>query len=346
MLLSQQQLSTDVLDTPDDLGAIACEWNQLWLTCPDATPFQCPQWLLAVWKNIGEGELFVISVRSNLHLVAIAPCFIYRNSEGLRQLMLLGTGLADYNDVLVQPGFERAATQAISNTLQSFKDSWDYCDFQQVRATSPLMQLPYFRGWVAEKQRAEACPVLVLPQYRDGLGNVVSPRLMKNVEYYTRRATQVGELSFQDADSASLPELVEGLFCLHGAEWRTRGGSGVLWDSRVRNVHSKAAPALLSLGVLRLYCLRIGGQLAAIYYGFLWRGRAYYYLSGFDPQYASLSLGNIIVHHAICEAIGERARSFDFLRGGEPYKYRWGARDQESYTIKLRSAVEGREVQL
>jgi CelD/BcsL family acetyltransferase involved in cellulose biosynthesis len=79
---------------------------------------------------------------------------------------------------------------------------------------------------------------------------------------------------------------------------------------------------------LRLYRLRIAGAVAAVYYGFTWRDRSYAYLGGFDPDLPRLSLGAQTLYHAMREAIAEGCREFHFLRGGEAYKYAWGAEDQ------------------
>jgi CelD/BcsL family acetyltransferase involved in cellulose biosynthesis len=39
-------------------------------------------------------------------------------------------------------------------------------------------------------------------------------------------------------------------------------------------------------------------------------------------------MGSMLVLHALERAADEGTRAFDFLRGSEPYKYRFGARDR------------------
>ena len=68
--------------------------------------------------------------------------------------------------------------------------------------------------------------------------------------------------------------------------------------------------------------------MGAVYYGFLHHDRAYAYLGGFDPELPRLSPGAQIIGHAIDQAIAEGATEFHFLRGGEAYKYSWGAVDR------------------
>ena len=67
--------------------------------------------------------------------------------------------------------------------------------------------------------------------------------------------------------------------------------------------------------------------------------RAYYYIGGFDPSRARLSPGTIMIGHAIEEAIGAGARTFDFLRGREAYKYAWGAVDLPLYGRRLQRST-------
>jgi CelD/BcsL family acetyltransferase involved in cellulose biosynthesis len=66
------------------------------------------------------------------------------------------------------------------------------------------------------------------------------------------------------------------------------------------------------------------------------KGQAFFYLSGFDPLWARYSPGNALVGAAIAQAAREGATRFDFLRGQEAYKYRWGAADRPTLRLTLR----------
>jgi CelD/BcsL family acetyltransferase involved in cellulose biosynthesis len=92
---------------------------------------------------------------------------------------------------------------------------------------------------------------------------------------------------------------------------------------------------MFGAGMLRLHLLRVGNSTAAAYYGFTAKHTAYAYLSGFDPEFAELSPGAQILAHAIEEAVREGAREFHFLRGGEAYKYAWGALDRPNTALTL-----------
>jgi CelD/BcsL family acetyltransferase involved in cellulose biosynthesis len=85
-----------------------------------------------------------------------------------------------------------------------------------------------------------------------------------------------------------------------------------------------------------MHALWLGGHLAAAFYGYHAAGRTVFYLSGFDPAFARYSPGKLVVAHAIERAITrEHARTFDFLRGAEAYKYAWGAVDEPLFRRTL-----------
>ena len=111
----------------------------------------------------------------------------------------------------------------------------------------------------------------------------------------------------------------------HEIRWHRRGEAGVCAPAAVRRFHRTAAARLDACGLLRLYALELNGAAVAALYGFAANGISYAYLCGFDPDCASLGVGTQLMAHAIDEAAREGMREFHFLRGGEAYKYSWGA---------------------
>ena len=126
------------------------------------------------------------------------------------------------------------------------------------------------------------------------------------------------------------------LLRLHRARWSVKGRPGVLKDQAIQQFHREAAWSLLAGGALRLYGMRLEGRLIAVIYGFMRaKQRACYYLAGFDPAHRKLSLGMLMIGHALEEAIREGSTEFDFLRGQEAYKYEWGAKDRPTYRLSF-----------
>ena len=310
-------MSAEVITSIERVEEIAPQWSELWQRSPAATPFQSPHWLLPWWRAFGSDSPYVIASSSNGRLDALAPLYILRDDDSGESLgMFIGTGITDYCDIL---GDIDPLADAITSADCMM---WD---LQQLRPSSPLLEMTLNDGWSDNVEDQEPCPVLELDRDFDAL---LSTHSRKKLRYYRRCAERLGDVRYESATAATLDELLSSLFELHAARWERRGLPGVLADSTTQNFHRDVAQRMLDAGALRMYAMRIGETIRAIFYGFAHHNTVYYYLGGYDPDLEKISIGNTIVAHAIEQACIDGATTFDFLRGAEEYKYAWGAKDR------------------
>lgn len=156
------------------------------------------------------------------------------------------------------------------------------------------------------------------------------------MDYCRRKARDFPNTQFEAVNAKNFSELFRGLIQLHRLRWNARGQAGTL-DPAWR-FHTEAAARLFARELLRLYAWRVNGRLIAVLYGFLCGRHFYFYASGFDPEFEHLSPGSVLIAHAMEEAIREGATEFDFLRGAEAYKYRWGAHDRPLFQCEWQPA--------
>jgi CelD/BcsL family acetyltransferase involved in cellulose biosynthesis len=325
-------LSIREVTTLNEMESLCSEWLALCRRSSTATPFQSPDWLIPWWRHFGAGRLCLQALREASDLVGIAPFFI-AEVEGRNSLCLLGTGNTDYLDVLFDDRIQQQGANALVSYLRENRSAWDECDFQNLRSCSPILSMRGCREFVEQVQEQDSCPVLRLPASAEEFLDFLPPRFRHNLDYCHRR---LPNMQIDRAGEHNFSELFHALLALHETRWRMTHMSGVLSDEHVQRFHFEAAAELLSNGVLRMYALRIKDRIIAAFYGFHQANRTYYYLSGFDPEFKQFSPGTILVAHAITEAIREHASEFDFLRGREDYKYRWGAVDQIIYRKQLK----------
>src|SRR5437867_4366701 len=88
-------------------------------------------------------------------------------------------------------------------------------------------------------------------------------------------------------------------------------------------------------GWLRLTFLEQGGKTVAGVFSFAARGMWDVYNSAFDQSMRELAPGMVLMADTIRLACEEGCNSFDLLRGDEPYKYRFGARDVSLRALDL-----------
>lgn len=323
------------VQSPDELESLRADWFALWKRSSTATPFQSPDWLIPWWKHFGAGQLCVVVLTDETRLAGLAPLFIRQNN-----LLLIGTGITDYLDILIDDRVRTDGAALIFAHLCKHRCGWNQCDLENLRETSPLLTMNACDGLVEHVGQQNFCPVLLLPDSPQQFHDNLPRHLRQNLNYYQRKLSTLGKVEFERAEEQNFAELFDTFVKLHAARWQMENMPGMLWDQNVQSFHRSAAARLLSNGALRLYAMRIDGRIVASLYGFHHTGCTYYYLGGFDPEFKQYSPGTVLVGHAIVEAIREGAAEFDFLRGGEDYKYRWGAVDRIIFRKRLCVSVQ------
>jgi CelD/BcsL family acetyltransferase involved in cellulose biosynthesis len=158
----------------------------------------------------------------------------------------------------------------------------------------------------------------------------IPARLDRNLRQQLRYLGSEGAVRFETSGS---PAPLDVLFHLHEMRWRDKSEAGVLSDPAVACFHRKAAAGLARAGLLRIHTLSVDSTPIATLYGFARSGTMHYYLGGFHPSWERFSPGSLVIGYALEYARKAGDSWFDFLRGPEPYKYRWGATDQPQYRI-------------
>src|SRR3954468_1614196 len=323
----------ELVETTEGLEALRPEWEALWRADPQATPFHAPQWLLPWWRHIGRGRLCTVAMRDDEgSLCGLAPLYVHTERDGRRHLFPVGIGTTDYLGPLSLPGRGEEGARAVFACIAERRERWDVFHCPQLRGDSPLL--------AAAPREARVCagePNPVLALGRDACAIPKSTRA--NLRTCRNRAARVGALTFHCAGATEIPQILETLARLHASRWSKRGLPGVLADDAVQAAHAEAAPLLHAAGLLRLWGLRLDGEWIAVLYALMHARRCYYYIAGFAPEHAFFSPGSLLLAHAIGQAQAEGATAFDFLRGAEPYKYRWGAIDQPMFALRMEAGV-------
>ena len=101
-------------------------------------------------------------------------------------------------------------------------------------------------------------------------------------------------------------------------------------DPQMQRFFFEVAEVLQAKGWLQLAFVIMDGQKAASLLNFDYGDTILVYNSGYDPmQFRQLSPGIIVTARCIEHAVSLGRSKFDFLRGDEIYKYRFGAQDTE-----------------
>jgi CelD/BcsL family acetyltransferase involved in cellulose biosynthesis len=323
---------------PTVFDQLSREWNLLAGHCMTDTPFQQLAYQRAWWRHLGPGNLYTITVRDEKsHLVAIAPFYLL---DGV--LYFNGcTEESDYLDLITPAAMAHDAWQAVFNCLagDDFPD-WQALDLCNIPAGSPsraiLSRLAESRGYGFTTEIHEVCPVIALPSTFEAYLGQLDGKQRHEIRRKLRRAEGAGLTVTTIRQDDDLEQAVN-LF-LELLQKSTNDKKGWLNDGRRALFHDVAAAALAD-GTLQLMFVTYDGRQAATLFNFAFKQRVWVYNSGLDPEaFGWLSPGVILTTRAIEQAIAQGYDCFDFLRGNETYKYRFGARDTTIHRVQISKA--------
>ena len=310
-----------ILEIIDDFARLLdfqAEWSAFAQSTPGITPFQLPDWLITWWRHFGSGRLHVLVFRENENLTGVVPCFLHQ-WNGLRQMTLIGSGISDYLDPLIAPQHAATLIERLRIHLEGNSD-WDICNWQDLSLQTPLKAI------ASEIIEETPCSEIPLTGTFDQYWSARSKSLRQNVRRDRLKAEVQGALHFE-VRRALDPETMSALIELHAARWRRHGESGMIEENHSAAFIEEVAQEFAARDRLRIFVLHFRTRIAAVLLGFGYDRTVFNYLTAFDPETETLGLGRTLLFEAIRDSFWRGCRAWNFLRGSEPYKTWWGAKE-------------------
>ncbi|WP_030275260.1 GNAT family N-acetyltransferase [Streptomyces sp. NRRL B-24484] len=321
-------------------GELADGWRRLVAADPHGSWFGTPEWVLSWWETLGtadpaadraeiavwrgpEGgvEAVVPLLRTRLRLHPRLPLTA-------RCLTLLGSG----------PGAADHCGPAVAAHRREDVRGW-----LAARARRTTLWLPDLDPAAAAALPAaarpvarSACPRADLTGGHEALG---SRQFRSTVRRYRRKLEAAG-VAFRWVPPAEVrPAHLDAVLDLHRLR-RAALGRPTTFDGRRRPLHlrllERSAATTAPGGEGPAFCLaEHEGRTVGALYGFRWNGAFAYYQIGWDVHWAPLRLGTVLISETVRACAEQGLHTFDFLRGTEPYKYRFGAVDRHDTTLLL-----------
>ena len=320
-----------------DLASLAEDWNTLLAKSVTHIPFLRYEYLSAWWATRGggewpEAELSIVTAHLDGRLAGIAPLFSTHNRDGERALLLLGSiEISDYLDIIVR-------SADLSNFLAGLLDfiaqpaclEWRLLDWHNLPEASPtlpgLQAEAEKRGWTFTQDRTYHVPSIPLT----GDFETYLASIDKKQRHEIRRKMRRAEESGRDVrwyiveDESSLDAEVQAFLELMAEDPEK---AAFLTPPMRRQMHL-ACRAAFENGWLQLAFLEADGQKAAGYLNFDYLNRIWVYNSGINRRFMDLSAGWVLLGHLLQWANEKKRTEFDFMRGNEDYKYRFGGVDK------------------
>jgi CelD/BcsL family acetyltransferase involved in cellulose biosynthesis len=318
-------------------------WDKLLSQSATDVPFLRYGYLRQWWLNRGGGEwpqnaqLFILTGWDGSDLKGIAPFFSVKEN-GRDNLYLLGSiEISDYLDFIVRPDDLEVFINSLLAYLNSAADMraslLTLVNIPENSPTNLLLQSlgPKF-GWAVKIENAHHAPAISLAGDWDTYLAGIDKKQRHEIRRKLRKADESAEVKWYFANDAStLDSEINAFFDLMVLDENKKK----FLTSQMRDQMRAIVHWAFEAGFLQLSFLTIEGVKAASYLCFDYNGNILVYNSGFDSRFSQYSPGWVLLGYLIQDAIQNKKKCFDFMRGGEDYKYRFGAENSFVMRVEL-----------
>ncbi len=326
------QLHTDFAT----LEPLQDKWNALLQRSITNSPFLRYEYLKAWWQLRGGGEwppeasLMVVTASQEGELCGIAPLFRYED-----RLLLLGSvEISDFLDLIVPAADLPAFLDGLLNFLPP---DWQQLDWANVLDASltrqALADCAAAHGWTFEDHILQPAPYIPLPGDFETYLAGIKKKQRHEIRRKMRRAANYHEpVTWRIiTEEEELDEAIEACCELMSQD----PDKQAFLTQTMRSQMHALLHAAFRAGWLQLAFLEVGGKKAAGYLNFDYDNRIWVYNSGAHPDFLHLSPGWVLLGHLLQWANENGRREFDFMRGDETYKYRFGATDRFVHRLRV-----------
>jgi hypothetical protein len=282
--------------------------------------------------------LFLVSAREEGRLAGIAPLFL-AEYDGRPSLLLVGSiEISDYLDMIVRPAdLQRFLTGLVEFLQTQHHEAWRALDWYNIPEASPtisaLQAEAAGRGWDFSQEIYRPTPTILLPgNYEEYLAGV-DKKQRHEIRRKVRRAEESGRgvRWYLATEASSLEAEIDAFFKLMEAD----ANKAAFLTPPMRDQMRRTIRLAFQQGWLWLAFLEIDGQKAAASLNFDYLNKLWGYNSGVDRSFMDLSPGWVLLAYSLQWAADHGRSEFDFMRGDEEYKYRFGAVDRHVMRIQV-----------
>ena len=320
----------------------AQEWNDLLKSSVSDTPFLRHEYQQAWWEHRGGGEwkqaeLVLVSAREDEKLIGIAPLFI-SEYDGQSALLLIGSiEISDYLDLIVQiDNHARFVTGLLDFLASSLTDNWRGLDWYNLPDSSPTLAALKVesaqRGWTHHEEMYRPTPRIALNgDFEEYLGRI-EKKQRHEIRRKIRRAEESGRgVRWFVSDMADVDAEIDAFLALMEHD---QGKAGFLHEP-MRIQMRAVIRAAHENGWLWLAFLEADGQRISAALNFDYNNKLWGYNAGVNRDFMDLSPGWVLLGYILQWACENKRSEFDFMRGDEEYKYRFGAVNQYVMRAKI-----------
>ncbi|WP_436717608.1 GNAT family N-acetyltransferase [Roseiconus lacunae] len=309
-------------------------------------PFQRFEWM-GSWLEAFQSTAspFLLAVYQKDEIIGIAPWCLQRRAIGGRTIAFIGSGKActDHLTISVGAGNKQRVTYAIARwlTAPEHQSLWDSLELVGVdlkdETINELATALNEAGLDVERESGAPCFAVPLPDSWDQYVQLRSKSGRREIRQSLRQIED-GTLKLDRIRTCEeLGSHWHQFVALHQKR-RDDAGTTNCFDYPGFDTFLKlAASRLLESGYLQFYLAYANDKPVCAHFAIADQDTWSFYQSGMDPDASAMRPGLSVFCHTIRESIESGRKTFDMMRGDEPYKLRWRAEEVATQVVRTYS---------
>src|SRR6266566_6261906 len=300
-----------------DPASLEPEWSELAGRRAYPTVFLTPDWIRLARRHDRRQQITLGIADRGIAALAL-------DADGT--ISFAGGEFTDYQDIVAAPQDESTVAGALAEWIAAERTPRIRLEFvpEETGTVGAMSAVLTAAGYEVRVERLVTAPRMELPgsfdAYVHGLGKTERHELRRKL----RRLETGRRVAFRFAGEGERASVLDRFVALHR---RSRGEKAEFMTEEIERFFRDVAQAMAARGWLRLGVLNVDGEDAGVLFALAYGGTLALYNSAYDPELASLSVGIASNAYAVRSAIDEGLRTYDLLRGNEPYKYDLGGKD-------------------
>ena len=307
-------------------------WNEVLARSRDDSAFLTWEHIAVSVKHLKKNQaLKILYITNGNKIIAIAPLrqsiHTFKNLFRYSVIEALDYGGAtDYTGlILTENPFE---SLQLFLTYLKRQNNWDYFYINDIPEKSMLIDLLINNRHALPKieiTQGEICPYITIPDTTENFLKDLKGHFKKNLRRSLRNLEKDhGKVELKAYhDLGTLENTMQIFFDLHQKIWVARNKPGAFSSQKNREIFMDRAKLFAEKDWLALNFLTVNDIPVSASYSLKYKQRLCNCLNGFEPEYASYSVGNLLHMKVIEKCIQNDFKEYDFMKGDESYKFNW-----------------------
>jgi CelD/BcsL family acetyltransferase involved in cellulose biosynthesis len=331
------------VDTFDRFQSLRTAWNTVYERDPEAQFFLSWRWLAGVLETYPDQWMVLVARGADGSYLGFLPLrheTVWSKSRQQRRTEIQFAGRlfwADYGGVLCLPEHDAAVLAAFASRLMRM--DWSHIYFKGFRVSARrfgLFMEPFTDDRLSVEHQTSiingdtdnlVCPYVDLPDtFETYLAHTLSSNTRQKVRRLLRKVESSSRYAITTTSAATQSQDVEILETLWYTMWKPLKGSDT---RRKATKYGMIVRRGLDDGLVHMPVLWHGETPVGVLASFVdWdKSRLLFFVGARDELFRDVAAGLVLHAVNIRWAIERGIRTYDLLRGNEPYKYSLGAAD-------------------